>query len=233
MNPRHPKGESPLAGILGDSRAELIPCPVLRTLLNEGWIHCDDEGRVRLSELHEAMERLGLDPFTSQGLTAAAKAGAPAGPETSCPALEGEPCTASHLPSAEFFSVYRLREGPLMHNADTRAERDGYDHRWLDEMLSHSSEGGWLTLEDLARYHARRLEEDPGLHGQVQGAAEIAAMVHVFGKKDPHGELAMEREDLIRLYRDNRFPKGWTPPVDRKWKLPFTLAKFYGTQWFG
>lgn len=212
MNPYHPKGHSRIAEILGDSRAELIPCPILRTLLNEGWIHCDEEGRVRLTELQEAMERLGLDTLTSGSLTHAAKVGGPAEGAT--------------------FSVFKLRDGPLMHNADSGAERNGYDFTWLDEMLKHSSEGGWLTLEDLARYQRERLKEDPGFHGAVQGGAELAAMVHLFGKKDPHGELAMEREDLIRLYRDNLFPKGWSPPQDGKWKLPFTMGKFYASAWF-
>lgn len=228
MNPRHPKGPSPLAGNVGDSRAELIPCPILRTLLNEGWIHSDEEGRVRLDELHEALDRLGLDPLSTMGLVAVARLGGrPDG--IGCPHADA----LSRPAPGETFSLYCLREGPLMHNADTAALRAGYDPARLEELLANSSEGGWLTLDDLARSHGKRVREEPGLHGSLQGGSELAAMFHVFGKPNARGEQVLEREDLIRLYRDNRFPKGWSPPKDRAWQLPLTMARFFGSQWFG
>lgn len=173
-----------------------MSCPVLKTLVNEGWLQPDDQGWVSEVQLYSSLRRLGLDRMTSRALLEVAEAVGGGRPR-----------------QVNLNSVFRSR---LQHNADF------YRQQRLDQLLGDRDV---LTAEDLGEAARQRLREDPGLHGRLQGGAELIGLLTVFGRR-VDGRLVLTRDDLQRLYVENRFPRDWSPRPWRKMSVPFEAARF-------
>ena len=160
-----------------------IPCPILRTLCQEGVLAAP-QGQVHCKSLYRSMRRLGLQPFPSLVLVVSGWLAAG----------QGAGC-----------NLKRLYCSPLDHNADMAILRQHFQPEQLERLLAWSADGKRITLQDLTRAQASRLQEEPGWVGRVLGAIELTALVVVFGE----GPDWISTEALTRLYRENRFPLGW------------------------
>lgn len=176
-----------------------IPCPILRTLLNEGCLPFAS-GWVSVGELYRCMRFVGLGPVPSSGLVAAAWLAAG----------RGKRC-----------NLYRLYRCPFDHNADTQILRDRFRPERLERVLSYAS-GDRLYLSDLRAAHRAQLAAEPGLVGAVLGVTELTAMVRLFGECSDW----ISRDALTRLYRENRFPVGWRPRQIATLPLLVSMLRF-------
>lgn len=179
-----------------------MSCPVLKTLVNEGWLEPDPQGWVSEVQLYSSLRRLGLDRITSRGLVEAAEAVGGGRPR-----------------QVNLTAVFRSR---LKHNADF------YRQQRLDQLLGGKD---MVTAEDLGDAARERLREDPGLHGRLQGGAELIGLLTVFGRRIDD-RLVLTREDLERLYLEHRFPRDWSPRPWRKMSMPFEAARYALRQLF-
>lgn len=130
-----------------------IPCPVLRTLVNEGKLTLEPSVR----ELYRSMRFLGLGPLPSALLVAAGR-------------LSG---------GRRLKDLHRC---PIDHNADSRVLRDCFRPEYLERLLSYSRDGLNVTSADLAAAQQDQLEVEPGLLGRSAGTGEFVALLYVFGE---------------------------------------------------
>ena len=200
-----------------------IPCPTLRTLVNEGRFTPDAAGVVDLSQLDTALKSLGLSGLPRKALVM----GADGTRKDHAGAL------LKTLSSSQF-NIFKLTGGSLDHAGDTRILRDGAPSaerlQWLG---SFSSDGKRLTLDDLARAQKdARTSEKTSVQGAVLGIAELGALLLVFGSPDAKGKKGLSLTDLQSLYVESRFPTGWEVRETTGMDLVVTMAKMAFTQAF-
>ena len=185
-------------------RLQSIPCPTLRALANEGRIDVGPEGQVDLEQLNRAFKGLGLSNVVTKVL------------------LEGGTGASSVHPTQilgqgkKELDIFRLRGSRLDHSGDTQILRNpenpgGVDEARLEALLSLSSDGKSLTVQDLAVSNRRTTtEEGSGLRDTVIGMAELAALLLVFGKRNEQGTKGLLLEDVRGLYH-GRLPADFQP----------------------
>lgn len=149
-------GIPPVQKVVAMATLDPIPCPVLRTLVNEGKLTLEPTP----CQLYAAMRFLGLGRGVSAFLTAVAWF------NTRC-------------------KLKDLHRCPIDHNADTRILRDGFQPEYLDRLLAYSRDGLHLTAADFAAAQHRQLQAEPGFLGRKAGAAEFVGLLYVFGET-PH-----------------------------------------------
>lgn len=202
----------PMVAKLRDPRAESIPCPVLRTLVNEDKLTPNADGFVKIDQLRSALKDIGIRGAALQGLAFGAK-NVEAG------------SFLKALRTSEF-SLYKLAGSDLDHAADTQVLRGGFNQERLDRLLAFSSDGENLTLQDLSRAQKEQFQEEaPGGRGAALGVAELAAVLLVFGKKNAAGVKALRNEDVSSLYKDAKLPEGFAPEKVGALELVSATAK--------
>lgn len=202
----------PMVAKLRDPRAESIPCPVLRTLVNEDLLTPDKDGMVDVAQLKRALKEIGISAPVRALLAGGAK--------------NNE--AGSFLASLRMneFSLFKLAGSGLDHKADTQILRGGFQQDRLDRLLSFSSDGESITIADLARAQKQQLAEEPtGARGTVLGVAELAAVLLVFGRPNDDGVKGLRKQDVVSLYRDAKFPEGWQPQDVGLMELVAAMAK--------
>lgn len=205
---------SPLATKLNDDRADSIPCPVLKTLVNEGYLTPDAEGKVSIWQLRGALKKIGVGFLPRQALALAAKTAEATG-------------FLSGLAASEL-NLYHLQGGSLDHTGDTQILRAGYQEDRMQRLLGYSSDGTTVTLSDLARAQKDQIRDEPGEKGRIVGGFELTALVTLFGHENADGELYLTKDELVTLYRDNEFPKDWQRRGVGAWKLGMEAREFFG-----
>lgn len=206
----------PMLVKLGDPRAVGIPCPTLRTLVNEGLLTPDKDGFVKVEQLRSALKSIGVRGAVLEGLAFGAR--------------NNEAGSFLKALRTNEISLYKLQGSDLNHKADTQILRGGFDQARLDRLLSFSSDGKNITIQDLARAQKGQFEEEPpGGRGAVLGVAELAALLLVFGKENDDGVKALRKEDVVSLYRDAKLPEGFKPSEVGVLELVAAMAKLaYG-----
>jgi hypothetical protein len=174
-----------------------IICPFQRVAYNEGVLKVDETGKA--TNLPEVLKKFAGAGWAITGLANhAAK----------------ELTTGGNWSAiwADSYNVQDLEGSSLDHTADSQILRGGFNQERLDKALSFSSDGERLTLGDLRRFQKANLEEEPGKRGEIFGAAEFALLVKVFGRTDAEGTKFIKNSDMVRIYKDNKWPEGWEPP---------------------
>jgi hypothetical protein len=201
----------PLVAKLGDPRAATIPCPVLRTLVGEGLLTPDKNGMVDVAQLKSALKKIGLSFGAREGLAFGAK--------------QNETGSILRAMTTSQFNIYKLAGSDLDHAGDTQIMRGGFNQARLDRLLSFSSDGKTISVQDLARAQKEQFaQEKTGGRGVVLGVAELSAVLMVFGKPDADGVKSLKLEDVTSLYRDAKFPTGFKPSKVGLMELVATMA---------
>jgi hypothetical protein len=205
-----------------DPQLRQIPCPVLRTLVNEGRLTPDAQGQVDLAQLNTALEQIGVGGIVRKVLVGGAHG-------------QGKEQAARFLTKTadSTFNILRLTGGSLDHAGDTRILRGGFNEERLKWLVSFSSDGKRLSIDDVARAQkAARTEEPAGFRGALLGVAELCAVMLVFGTPDARGVKGISNEALTSLYRDAKIPPGFEPRSVGGLELVATMAKVAFTQAF-
>ena len=188
----HPKND-------GKFTIDDIICPFQRTAYNEGVLKVDDDGKV--TNLPEVLKKFAGASWAMTGIAnhAAKKLSAD---DSNWDAMW-----------ADSYNMQDLADSSLDHDADTQILRNGFSQERLDRALSFSADGERLTLEDLKTFQEANLKEEPGKNGKIFGGAEFALLVKTFGRTDGMGTKFIKNKDFISLFKDNKWPEGWTPPA--------------------
>jgi hypothetical protein len=177
-----------------------IPCPNLRTLVNEGWLTPDKDGLVDLKQLDQALTRLGVEGLAKKTLVdGAGKATAEAVAEQFGGMAAGK------------FNIYKLYGSNLDHEGDTRVLRKGQvDMERLDWLCSFANKDGRMTLSSIAPGQKEAAaDEKSGLRAKLLGLAELTALIRVYGTPDKNGEKSISVDGLRKLYAESKFPDEW------------------------
>lgn len=188
----HPKDD-------GKFTIDDIICPFQRTAYNEGVLKVDDEGNV--TNLPEVLKEFAGASWAMTGIAnhAAKKLSAD---DSNWDAMW-----------ADSYNMQDLADSGLDHDADTQILRNGFSQERLDRALSFSADGERLTLEDLKTFQEANLKEEPGKNGKIFGGAEFALLVKTFGRTDGMGTKFIKNKDFVSIFKDNKWPEGWTPPA--------------------
>jgi hypothetical protein len=178
----------------GDERANGLPCPMLSTLVTEGMITPDANGEVSLDQLKEALDAVGISRLGQKVL---AHGGA----------------KATDSIERGVINLLKLETSDLEHEGSLGPLQDGgFRPEYLEQLLSWSSDGETLTLDDLAAAQATRFaQDDAGGRAKLLGLAELSAIFLVIGRPNADGVKAMKISDVERLYKENRLPEDFKP----------------------
>ncbi|MBI5498432.1 MAG: hypothetical protein HY904_25750 [Deltaproteobacteria bacterium] len=178
---------------VGDARASAIPCPMLSVLVMEGMLTPDKDGNVQVTQLKEALNKMGLST-PAQLLLA----------HGGTLAIEGNAF-------ANKLNLFKLYGSTLDHKGSLGPLQDGgFNQKYLDQLMSFSSDGKSLTLSDLSKAESLRMaQEQGGLRDKALGVVEIAALTMVFGTPNAKGEKSLDLKDVVTLFKDNRIPDSF------------------------
>jgi hypothetical protein len=185
-------------GTIAPENLAKIPCPNLRTLVNEGWLTPDKDGLVDLKQLDGALQRLGVTAIPRLALVVGAKGAT----KEAVAEQFGDMATGK-------FNIYRLTGSNLDHAGDTQILRGGFNKDRLDWLLSYAKNGR-LGMAELARAQKDARNAEPTtFRDRALGVAELTALLKVYGTKDASGAKSISTAGLTDLYQNARFPTEW------------------------
>ena len=192
-----------------DPRAELIPCPAIKTLVREGLITPDANGRVDVAQLKQAFRTLGV----TRPLTTVLGHGGAA-------AIEGEF-------NSKTLNVFKLFKSSLDHKGSmVHAPGEPFDQKLLDQLKSFSSDGVSLTIKDLAKAQDLRMkQEGASTKERVIGTVEAGLLIAVVGTVNTNGDKSVKLADLDSFMKDNLLPADWKPRSASLTDVVWTAAK--------
>lgn len=185
-----------------------IPCPNLRTLVNEGWLTPDKDGVVDIKQLDEALQRVGAVGLPNKLLTRGAEAAT-------------REVVAQQLGDAGKgrFNVFRLTGSSLDHNGDTRVLRGGFNAERMEWLLSFANKDGRIGIAEASRAQKEAANSDPlgpsSLRDRGLGVAELVAIVKVYGTIDKNGQKSISAEGVRDLWEHSKFPEEWRAQLDK------------------
>jgi hypothetical protein len=192
-------------------RAKLaqIPCPNLRTLVNEGWLTPDANGLVDLKQLDQALKRIGVEGLPKRILVGGAQK------------------ATAEVVSQQFgdmatgkFNILKLTGSNLDHPGDTRILRGGFNAERLDWILSFANADGRLGMKELSRAQQQARNDEPTtFRDKALGVAELTALLKVYGTPDKNGDKTLSLEGVRSLYQHARFPEEWRARLQENEKL--------------
>jgi hypothetical protein len=190
---------APTSTRISPEKLQSIPCPNLRTLVNEGWLKPDDTGLVDLKDLDVVLNRLGFEALPRKVLAN----GAEKATHEAVAEQLGAQATGA-------FNIFRLTGSSLDHAGDTRVLRGGFNAERLDWLVSFANEQGRLGIAEMARAQKEaRTDEQTKLFDKVAGVAELTALVKVYGTPDVNGRKSISVDGVRSLYEHARFPEEW------------------------
>jgi hypothetical protein len=176
-----------------------IPCPNLRTLVNEGWLTPDADGNVDLKQLDAALTRLGVEAGPRKLLVGA---GEKATHEAVAQLLGAS--------GADKFNVYRLNGTNLDHAGDTGTLRGGFNKERLDWMVSLADKNGRIGMAEISAIQKGSREREPtNFRDKTLGMVELTALVKVYGTPDARGKKSISIDGLRSLFERAQFPDEW------------------------
>ena len=179
---------------------EVVFCPVLGALVENGDLALDEAGRVRMADVGRAMRTTGISLPFSSALVATSPAA------NRAKDILRNAATVS-------FNLLLLRGGLVAHTGDSGILNGGqFDEARFRTFVSHSSDGETMTIGDFAP----RASTDDGLRdgrrrANVRARANLAAVVNALGYEE--GGRRVKIETLRDLYERKKltFPEG-SPP---------------------
>lgn len=188
---------SPSTRVTRDQLAS-IPCPNLRTLVNEGYLTPDESGIVDLAQLDVALQRIGVKGLPLKALVGVAEKAT-------------HEAVAQQLGAAAAgkFNVFKLQGSIADHVGDTRILRPGFDAARLDWLLSFATNGRVGLAELAAAQKEARNDEPSKFADKATGVAEMTALVRVYGTRDANGNRSISVEGVRSLYEKAKFPEEW------------------------
>lgn len=201
--------QAPIPGSFDRAKLAQIPCPNLRTLVNEGWLTPDANGLVDLKQLDQALKRIGIEGLPKKVLVGGAqKATAEAVSQQF-----GDMATGK-------FNIYKLAGSNLDHPGDTRILRGGFNPERLDWLLSFANADGRLGMKEMARAQKAAASDEPTtFRDKALGVAELTAILKVYGTPDKNGDKTLGVDGLRSLYQHARFPDEWRARLQESEKL--------------
>jgi hypothetical protein len=195
-----PRGQSAVdQATVTAQQLQSIPCPNLRTLVNEAWLTPDKNGLVQLDQLDAALKRLGVESIPRKALVG----GAQGATKENVAAAFGEL-------SKTTFNVYGLVGSNLDHAGDTRILRGGFNAERLDWLCSFANDNGRIGMKALAAAQKETRNDEPAnLRDKALGVVELVALLKVYGTKDASGEKTLSIAAVRDLYQNARFPEEW------------------------
>jgi hypothetical protein len=191
-----------------DPRQMDIVCPVLASLVNEGKVKMRPDGTMKLDDLVNApaLKLTGPMKTTLTGIGF----------------LANKPGDIAHNTFFKEMNVLDLRAGLEKHPSDTAILTAGrFDQAKFDKLIANA-DGDMMTPDSFAKAIAQNVVRDatPGnvLAATVFGASasevEFAALLTVFGKKDPAtGKFGLTVEEVRGLFQDKKLPATGNPSL--------------------
>ncbi len=197
---RPPPPFRPEAGKVSQEQLNKIPCPNLRTLVNEGWIKIDKDGLADVGNIDEAFKRLGLSSLPRQALVK--------GGESATAAAVQE--QFGHMVSGKI-NLFRLTGSVIDHAGDTQVLRGGAPNKArLEWMLGFANKDGRFGKAEIAELQRSAATSEPAtLRDRAIGVAELTAIFQVYGTKDASGKKSLSKEGVTDLWQNSRFPEEW------------------------
>lgn len=187
-----------------------IPCPNLRTLVNEGWLTPDASGLVDIKQLDAALKRLGVEGLPRKVLDRGAEAAT-------------KEVVAQQLGDMGKgkFNIFRLTGSNLDHKGDTRVLRGGFNPERMEWLLSFANKDGRLGIAEMARAQKAATAPggdplgDSGFRDKALGVAELTAIVKVYGTVDKNGQKSISVDGVRNLWEHSKFPDEWKAQLDK------------------
>lgn len=185
-----------------------IPCPNLRTLVNEGFLTPDKDGIVDIKQLDEALKRLGTTGIPHKVLTRGAEAAT-------------KEVVAQQLGDAGKgkFNIFRLTGSNLDHKGDTRVLRGGFNAERMEWLLSFANKDGRIGIPEASRAQKAAADSDPlgdsSFRDRGLGVVELVAIVKVYGTIDKNGQKSISVEGARNLWQSSKFPDEWKAQLDK------------------
>jgi len=182
-----------------------IPCPNLRTLVNEGWLTPDANGLVDLKQLEGALARQGIEGSPKKILVD----GAQKVTADSVAKQFGDMATGK-------FNILKLVGSSLDHAGDTRILRGGFNPERMEWLLGFANSDGRIGLKEAAKAQKVARNEEPStLRDKSLGVAELTALVKVYGTPDKNGEKTISIDGVRNLYQSSKFPDEWRAQLEQ------------------
>jgi hypothetical protein len=195
-----PKEAQKVDDAQGAPKAKLLMCPVLGSLVKEGSLKVDDQGNVSLKELNDVMvNRLGISKPRAAVTVSTATIG---NHLSDLDDVIGGKMNLNHLGGS--FLDHRGQ-------GDTGILMGGEFHEdKFQALISHSSDGKTMTIQDFSKAIKDQLKRDGGLVTRTKGASEdvfeMAALINTFGYKDENGVRRISFETMRNLYQHQQLP---------------------------
>ncbi len=191
-----------------DPKTMDIVCPVLASLVNEGKVKMRADGTMKLDDLVNS-PALNLTRPMKTALTGIGF-------------LANKPGDIAHNTFFKEMNVLDLRAGLEKHPSDTAILTAGrFDPEKFDKLVSNA-DGNMMTPESFAKAIAQNTVRDatPGnvlratAFGSNASEVEFAALLTVFGKKDPAtGKFGLTVEEMRGLFQDKKLPPTGNPTL--------------------
>jgi hypothetical protein len=185
-----------------------IPCPNLRTLVNEGLLTPDKDGYVDIKQLDAALAKIGTVGLTKTVLTRGAEGAT-------------KEVVAQQLGDAGKgkFNIFRLTGSDLDHKGDTRVLRGGFNAERMEWLLSFANKDGRIGIPEAARAQKAAADGDPlgasSFRDRALGVAELVAIVKVYGTIDKTGAKSISAEGVRNLWEHSKFPDEWRAQLEK------------------
>lgn len=199
---------NPTAYRVSKEQLQSIPCPNLRTLVNEGWLTPDKDGIVDIKQLDAALKKLGTEGLPHKILTRGAESAT-------------KEVVAQQLGDAGKgkFNIFRLTGSTLDHKGDTRVLRGGFNAERMEWLLSFANKDGRIGMAEASRAQKAAAEGDPlgssSFRDRALGVAELTAIVKVYGTIDKNGQKSISAEGVRNLWEHSKFPDEWRAQLEK------------------
>jgi len=182
---------------------EKILCPALRAGVKEHYLTPDDQGHVKEQQLVSFMVFLGWKKksIISRIIKKARLEASDGGYTVNLSGFRGT--GFDHGSST----------GILNNHQDD--DNSGFYQQRLNlalEFADEKGEFGYRELAHLADYCHKEPINFSSRKGHTFLLAEFSNILALFGSKNSQGKLVLTTDDVIRLWKDSKFPLGWKNP---------------------
>lgn len=178
-----------------------ILCPNLRIGVRMSLLNPDESGWVCSNELLRFLEYLGVKK--ESGI---ANFLVNSGERASTPKRDG------------FVNIVNFRDTALDHKSSSGILNtpEGFSESRLSFLKQYAGEDNRLTVKKVSRA-INHFHQCPHLAQSVTGthiqSLEMSIVIDIYGRTDNSSkEKYLTRNDIDSIWRDNKFPEGWTAP---------------------
>jgi hypothetical protein len=184
-----------------------VICPNMRTGIRMGFLNPDSQGWTAITEIRTYLEYIGVTANSAvENLLISTGIKAPEEKK------EG------------YINLTAFKETFLDHGSASGIlnNGEGFLESRLELLLGFANESGVLTKKELGlainNFYQCPFKEKSLLGTNVL-SFEFAGFLGIFGRTDSNGDKYFSKQDIVDLWKHNRFPEGWKAPA----------KQFYGT----